>query len=95
MKSMFTSIKIEGEILKGVFHDRLNRFLALVKVKDDVQSCFLPNPGRLRELLISGSEVLLREVSKEKRQTSYNIIAVLHNELIVSIDSRIPNKLVF
>jgi sugar fermentation stimulation protein A len=95
MKNMVTLIKIEGEILRGVFQDRLNRFLALVKVKDEVQSCFLPNPGRLSELLISGSEVLLREVFKEKRKTSYDIIAVLHNELIVSIDSRIPNKLVF
>ena len=51
-------INIEGRILRGFFQERPNRFLALVKVKDNVLVCYLPDPGRLLELLISEAEVI-------------------------------------
>jgi sugar fermentation stimulation protein A len=88
-------IKIDGRILKGVFQERLNRFLALVKIEGRTLPSFLPNPGRMHELLTTGTDVLLREVLKENRKTNYDLIGVHHNDQMVSIDSRIPNKLVF
>jgi sugar fermentation stimulation protein A len=93
-RKLVSFIKIEGRRFRGVFQERLNRFSALVKVKDETLLTFLPNPGRMHELLVSGVEVILREVLKENRKTSYDLIGVSHNGKWVSVDSRVPNKLV-
>jgi len=87
-------IKIEGKTLRGVFQERPNRFLALVKIEDRILPSFLPNPGRMHELLTPGTQVILREVLKEDRKTDYDLIGVFYNEQMVSVDSRVPNKLV-
>jgi sugar fermentation stimulation protein A len=87
-------IKIEGKTLRGVFQERPNRFLALVKIEDRILPSFLPNPGRMHELLTPGTQVILREVRKEDRKTDYDLIGVFYNEQMVSVDSRVPNKLV-
>jgi sugar fermentation stimulation protein A len=87
-------IKIEEKFVRGVFQERPNRFLALVKVGNMILPSFLPDPGRLYELLTPGTEVIIREVLKGKRKTSYDLIAVSCNGQMVSVDSRVPNKLV-
>jgi len=87
-------IKIEGKIIRGVFQERPNRFLALVKVEEMILPSFLPNPGRMHELLTPGTEVILREVLKENRKTDHDLIGVFYNGQMVSVDSRVPNKLV-
>jgi sugar fermentation stimulation protein A len=94
-KKLVSFIKIEGRRVRGVFQERPNRFSALVRVKDKTLLAFLPNPGRMHELLVSGIEVILREVLKENRKTSYDLIGVSYNGQWVSVDSRVPNKLVF
>ncbi|MEM3579538.1 MAG: DNA/RNA nuclease SfsA [Candidatus Bathyarchaeia archaeon] len=90
-------IEVEGKILKGIFKKRLTRFSALVNVDGKVLPCFLPNPGRLRELLVPDARVVLRESSTQKggRKTVCDIVGVYNNGVIVSIDSHFPNKLVF
>ena len=91
---MVSFLKIEGKTVRGVFQERPNRFSALVKVEDKTLLTFLPNPGRMREFLIPGTEVILREVMKENRKTSYDLIGVTYKGQRVSVDSRVPNKLV-
>ena len=91
---MVSFIEIEGKILRGVFQERSNRFLALVRVEDMILPSFLPNPGRMHELLTPGTEVVLREVLKEDRKTDYDLIGVFYNGQVVSVDSRVPNKFV-
>lgn len=91
---MVSSIKIEGGRVRGVFQERLNRFSALVRVKDEVLLTFLPNPGRMHELLVPGTEVVLREVLSENRKTDYDLIGVSYNDQWISVDCRVPNKLV-
>jgi len=86
-------MKINGKILTGVFQKRPNRFLALVRIEDVTVPCFVPNPGRLLELLVLGVRVLLKEVLKEERKTPYDLIGVWKDGQKVSIDSRVPNKL--
>ncbi len=87
-------MKIHGEIITGFFKERLNRFSALVRIKDSLAPCFLPNPGRLKELLVPGVKVILKKVDGEGRKTSYDLIGVQKGGHGVSIDSRVPNKLV-
>jgi sugar fermentation stimulation protein A len=80
---------------EGVFHRRLNRFLCLVQVRGDVVECFLPNPGRLQELLIRGKKVLVFPKNRRRRKTAYDLFAVYHNNAWVVVDSRVPNMLVY
>ena len=91
---MVSFIKIEGRTLRGFFRERPNRFLALVRINDRIVPSFLPNTGRMHELLTLGAEVVLREVLKENRKTDYDLIGVFCDGQLVSIDSRVPNKLV-
>ena len=91
---LVSSIKIEGRIVRGIFQERLNRFSAFVKVEDKVLLTYLPNPGRMHELLIPGTEVVLTEAANENRKTGYDMIGVSYNGQRVSVDSRVPNKLV-
>lgn len=89
-------IKIEGRILEGIFDKRLTRFSALVNVNGEYLPCFLPNPGRLCELLTPGIKVILRkDATAKKRKTFCDIVGVYSGDIIVSIDSRVPNRLVF
>lgn len=86
-------MKISGKIVAGVFQKRPNRFLALVRIRKAIVPCFVPNPGRLLDLLVPGVKVLLKEISKEGRKTPYDLIGVWRNSQKISIDSRVPNKL--
>lgn len=92
---MGSFIEIKGRLCRGVFLERPNRFLVMVKIEEAVVSSFLPNPGRLGELLFPGSEVLLSEVSvKRHRKTKYDLIGVILDDQVVSVDTRVPNRLV-
>ena len=92
---MVAFLEIEGNLVKGLFLERPNRFLALVRLRNKVFPSFLPNPGRMHELLFPGVEVVLKEVIKGHRKTHYDLIGVKHNDELVSVDTRVPNKLVF
>jgi sugar fermentation stimulation protein A len=51
---------IEGEKFSGTFISRPNRFLAFVRINGKAVPCYLPDPGRLKELLLPGVEVVVR-----------------------------------
>lgn len=88
-------VKLDGKLLKGIFKARITRFSALVQVDNKKVVCFLPNPGRLEELLFLGAQVVLKEAEKSERKTLYDVVGVYYGNQIVSVDSRLPNKLVF
>jgi len=95
VSTLVSFIEIKGKIVKGVFEKRRTRFSALVKVEDKTVEAFLPNPGRLQEILTSGTKVVLREALKRKaRKTVYDLIGVFHKGQKLSVDSRVPNRLV-
>lgn len=55
---------------------------------------FIPNPGRMFELMIPGTEVFVREQRSPKRKTNYDMIGLEYNGVLVSIDSYLPNRFV-
>jgi sugar fermentation stimulation protein A len=83
------------DAIEGTFYKRLNRFSCLVQVRGELVECFLPNPGRLQELLIRGRKVLLLPKNRIGRKTAYDLFAVHHNNAWVVVDSRVPNLLVY
>ncbi len=92
---MAVFVRLAKKPIEGIFKKRLTRFSALVLLENKVCEVFLPNPGRLEELLISGARVILKRNEHDKRKTRYDLIGVYHKGQKVSLDSRIPNKLVF
>lgn len=81
-----------SRIYKGIFIERPNRFLGRVDLNDHVVDVFIPNPGRMHELLIPRREVYIREAFHEGRKTNYNMIGMVHDDVVVSIDSTLPNR---
>jgi len=84
----------QGEVLNGKFIERPNRFLARVDLDGKTVESFVPNPGRMYEFMIPGKSVFLRRNSAPHRKTEYDMIGVLHDGLLVSIDSNLPNRFV-
>ena len=70
-------------LVPAVFQSRINRFLGMVLVNSVETLCFIPNPGRMRELLQRDARVYLSFVQSETRKTQYNLILVMHHGRIV------------
>lgn len=66
-----------NNIIRATFLKRPNRFLVQCKWKGRILSAFLPNPGRLQELLFPGRIIhLVREEKPLDRKTLYTAVAV-------------------
>lgn len=98
------------KIIKGIFKDRPNRFIAHVEIEGKLETVHVKNTGRCKELLIPGCTVILEDFRDrqgfENRKTKFDLIAVYknldqihplyknHNFLLINMDSQAPNKVV-
>lgn len=88
-------MKITGELYKGLFLKRLNRFVAEVEINKEKHLVHVADPGRMKELLVPKIEVLLRKIDlNEKRKTNWDMLGVYTPTGLVSVDSRLPNDLI-
>ena len=85
---------IYGKIKEGIFLRRPNRFISYVIVDGVEEKVHVKNTGRCKELLIEGARVILEEGISPKRKTKYSIIAVYKGNILINMDSQIPNVLV-
>ena len=86
---------IEGPLVPGTFVERPNRFIAIVMKDGQVVQTHLPDPGRLKELLIPGAKLLLRPALKgSNRKTKYSTVMVNHGGQLISLVSALPNRFV-
>lgn len=85
---------IEKNIVKGKFIKRPNRFKAHVLLNGEELVVHVPNTGRCREILKPDSTVILREENNPSRKTPYDLIAAYKGDMLINIDSHIPNKVV-
>lgn len=84
-----------NKIIRGIFHNRPNRFIANVYINGELETVHVKNTGRCKELLIPGVEVILEVSDNPARKTKYDIIAVYKEGLgLVNIDSQLCNKVV-
>ncbi|MBR5962508.1 MAG: DNA/RNA nuclease SfsA [Clostridia bacterium] len=84
-----------GNITRGIFLDRPNRFIAHVELDGCRETVHVKNTGRCRELLLPGAEVWLTAPGTEGRKTKYDLVTVRkENGLLVNIDSQAPNMVV-
>lgn len=84
------------KIVEGIFLKRPNRFIAQVLIDDKVETVHVKNTGRCRELLVPGTKVLLEDCASNKnRKTRYSLISVWKDEILVNMDSQVPNQVVY
>ncbi|MHA1929863.1 MAG: DNA/RNA nuclease SfsA [Candidatus Thorarchaeota archaeon] len=79
-------------IVEGTLIERPNRFLGIVRLGSKKIEAHIPNPGRMYELMVPGKKVFIRPVHSDTRRTNYDLIAVQHEGILVSIDSILPNR---
>jgi len=83
-----------GKVIKGIFLERPNRFIARVIINGNEETVHVKNTGRCREILRPGTEVILEESDNENRKTKYSLIGGYKGNVLINIDSQIPNVVI-
>lgn len=82
-------------IYKAKFIKRPNRFIAHVLLDGEEEIVHVKNTGRCREILKEGTTVFLEKAKNKNRKTKYSLIAAYKDNLLINIDSQVPNQVVF
>ena len=86
------------EVVKGVFRERPNRFIAKVEIDGCEETVHVKNTGRCKELLLENSVVYLSVSDNPLRKTKYDLIAVEkqteNDTVLINMDSQAPNDMV-
>lgn len=77
--------------LKATLLERPNRFLGVVELEGKNVQAFIPNPGRMHELMVPGTTVYVIPKEGDHRKTKFDLTLMEYNNTLVSIDSRLPN----
>ncbi len=88
-------VVIDGNIRYATFSDRPNRFLVNLKLEgsNKTEKAFLHDPGRMKELLVPNAKLIIRAPLRLKdRKTNWDILAVEHENRIITINSSFPNR---
>ncbi len=87
-------MKLPQPLVVGRLIQRLNRFTIVVRL-DDERRVFahLPNSGRLQEVLQEGNPFWLTPRIAPHRRTGYDAVLSCEGSVLVSIDARMPPKL--
>jgi sugar fermentation stimulation protein A len=80
--------------VEGCFLARDNRFRVTVEIEGQEVKAHLPNSGRLGELLVPGRRAMLLERPAPTRRTQYDLALVQLAGQWISVDARLPNRLV-
>ncbi|MGF6906782.1 DNA/RNA nuclease SfsA [Fusobacterium sp. PH5-44] len=65
-----------GDCIEGIFVDRPNRFVANIKINNEIFLCHVHDSGRIRELLYENNKVKIRKANNaENRKTLYDVIS--------------------
>lgn len=82
-------------IKEGIFIKRPNRFIAHVLVDGREEIAHVKNTGRCKEILIEGARVILEVSENPNRKTAYSLIAAYKGDMLINIDSQVPNQVVY
>ena len=78
------AIRLFGAPLQAELIDRPNRYRVRARLNGRVVHAFMPNPGRMGELLLPGARLFLTEAPPRpagapRRKTKYNAVAVMRS----------------
>ncbi len=86
-------MRYPSRLIEAKLLERPNRFLGVVDIDGREELCFIPNPGRMHELMVPNAGVYLLEKRGEHRKTRYDMVLVDYGDIMVGVDSRLPNTL--
>ena len=81
-------------IVEGIFVNRPNRFIANVLIDGNLEKAHVKNTGRCKEILKEGIKVYLEKSNNPNRKTKYSLISAHKGNLLINIDSQVPNNVV-
>jgi sugar fermentation stimulation protein A len=74
-----TDMQLFRPVHRAEFLARPNRFTVICNLRGTITKAFLPNPGRLWELLLPGATLYLEEAHAPHRKLPYTAVAVLRD----------------
>lgn len=80
------------KIETAVFKSRPNRFIAYVETERGMEVCHVKNTGRCKELLVPDARIWVQRNDNPARKTALDLIAVRKGNLLINMDSQIPNR---
>ena len=83
-----------GATEKALFISRPNRFVLICKLGGKTVRAFLPNPGRLSELLLPDTPVYLEKTSNPNRSLHYTAVALEREGLRIVLHTHKTNEVV-
>jgi len=78
--------------VRGVYLSRPNRFEILVRSGNDILRAHCPNPGRMEEILLPDTPVILERAESLSRSTAYTFVAAVHHGEVVALHSTRTNS---
>jgi sugar fermentation stimulation protein A len=82
------------DIMEAKFINRPNRFIANIEVDGVQHICHVKNTGRCKELLTEDAKIYVKKHNNPNRKTNYSLISVLKGDVLINMDSQVPNKAV-
>ncbi len=82
-------------IHQGIFLNRPNRFIANVIINGKKEKVHVKNTGRCKEILKEGTTVFLEKSNNPNRKTKYSLISAYKDDLLINMDSQVPNAVVY
>ncbi len=85
----------EKTLHPAIFRERPNRFIGLVEVNGQLEKAHIADPGRLKELLVSGARGLVQDHGdKPGRKLRYSLDFIYSAEgHLVSLNTQLPNRI--
>ena len=74
-----------GDLVPGRFYARPNRFLVLADTDRGIVRAHCPNPGRLWEIFLPGTPLLLQYAGNPERATPYTLVAAKYEGKILPL----------
>ncbi len=88
-------LRLFDQVFTAHFLSRPNRFLVRCTLEGRIVSAFLPNPGRLHELLLPGRPIYLirqGDRSLRNRKTLFTAVAVKREEFPILLHTHLTNQ---
>ncbi len=86
------AMQIPWELLAATFINRPNRFVTQIRLDGEVLRAHLPDPGRLKELLLPGVALRVQHTPGPKRKTDYTTHLVQRGNVWICINTLLPNR---
>jgi len=87
-------ITLPRDLLEAIFLVRRNRFVGEVDLAGERVAAHVPSSGRMGELLYPGARVFVARQARPGTKLPYRILLAANNDLLVSVDSLLPNRLI-